>query len=60
MCFDGQDRQELECGDSVKICMSPYPMPTVNKRDETDDWFASLVRCLNWNERTDQRPFDFM
>ena len=60
VCFDGQDRQELECGDSVKICMSPYPMPTVNKRDETDDWFASLVRCLNWNERTDQRPFDFM
>ena len=29
-----------------------------NKTDETADWFKSLVRCLRWNERLDQAPFD--
>lgn len=25
-------------------------------RSQTNDWFASLVRCLRWNERTEQAP----
>lgn len=29
----------------------------VNKYDQTDDWFRSLVRCLNWNERLEQKAF---
>ncbi|EPS67387.1 hypothetical protein M569_07378 [Genlisea aurea] len=53
--FDGKRRQQLSRGDSVKICMSQHPLPTVNKRDQTGDWFRSLIRCLNWNERLDQR-----
>lgn len=65
--------------------MSEFPIPTVNKNDQTDDWcaggpalcrssslvarrltgcsgparrrrFASLSRCLNWNERLLQKP----
>ncbi|CAN1240028.1 NAD kinase 2, chloroplastic [Linum grandiflorum] len=53
--FDGKRRQQLSRGDSVKICMSQHPLPTVNKNDQTGDWFHSLIRCLNWNERQDQK-----
>ncbi|KAL2631814.1 hypothetical protein R1flu_016500 [Riccia fluitans] len=56
--FDGKKRQQLSKGDSVRIRMSEHPLPTVNKSDQTDDWFQSLVRCLNWNERTEQRPLN--
>ncbi|CAK9152017.1 unnamed protein product [Ilex paraguariensis] len=53
--FDGKRRQQLSRGDSVRICMSQHPLPTVNKCDQTGDWFRSLIRCLNWNERLDQK-----
>ncbi|KAM0940547.1 putative NAD(+) kinase [Dioscorea sansibarensis] len=53
--FDGKRRQQLSRGDSIRISMSEHPLPTVNKSDQTGDWFLSLVRCLNWNERLDQK-----
>ncbi|GFS37614.1 NAD kinase 2 [Actinidia rufa] len=53
--FDGKRRQQLSRGDSVRISMSEHPLPTVNKSDQTGDWFRSLIRCLNWNERLDQK-----
>ncbi|KAJ0024639.1 hypothetical protein Pint_08100 [Pistacia integerrima] len=53
--FDGKRRQQLSRGDSVRIFMSQHPLPTVNKSDQTCDWFHSLIRCLNWNERLDQK-----
>ncbi|XVF36980.1 hypothetical protein REPUB_Repub19eG0105600 [Reevesia pubescens] len=53
--FDGKRRQQLSRGHSVRICMSQHPLPTVNKSDQTGDWFHSLIRCLNWNERLDQK-----
>lgn len=53
--FDGKRRQQLSRGDSIRICMSQHPLPTINKSDQTDDWFQSLVRCLNWNERLEQK-----
>ncbi|KAF5174919.1 Nad kinase [Thalictrum thalictroides] len=53
--FDGKRRQQLSRGDSVRIYMSQHPLPTVNKSDQTGDWFHSLIRCLNWNERLDQK-----
>ncbi|GJP42564.1 hypothetical protein CLOM_g2116 [Closterium sp. NIES-68] len=56
--FDGKKRQQLLRGDSVRIAMSAFPMPTINKADQTDDWFDSLVRCLNWNERLEQKSLD--
>ncbi|RWR92765.1 NAD kinase 2, chloroplastic [Cinnamomum micranthum f. kanehirae] len=55
--FDGKRRQQLSRGDSVRIYMSQHPLPTVNKSDQTGDWFHSLIRCLNWNERLDQKAF---
>ncbi|CAL5350850.1 unnamed protein product [Camellia sinensis] len=53
--FDGKRRQQLSRGDSVRISMSQHPLPTVNKSDQTGDWFHSLIRCLNWNKRLDQK-----
>ncbi|CAM8885509.1 unnamed protein product [Rhodiola kirilowii] len=53
--FDGKRRQQLSRGHSVKIHMSQHPLPTVNKSDQTGDWFHSLIRCLNWNERQEQK-----
>ncbi|KAM3753331.1 hypothetical protein ACB098_03G086000 [Castanea mollissima] len=53
--FDGKRRQQLSRGDSVQISISQHPLPTVNKSDQTGDWFHSLIRCLNWNERLDQK-----
>lgn len=53
--FDGKRRQQLSRRDSVTISMSQHPLPTVNKCDQTGDWFHSLIRCLNWNERLDQK-----
>ncbi|KAG8493867.1 hypothetical protein CXB51_011305 [Gossypium anomalum] len=53
--FDGKRRQQLSRGHSVRISMSQHPLPTVNKCDQTGDWFHSLISCLNWNERMDQK-----
>lgn len=56
--FDGRNRIELSQGDCITISLSPYPVPTVCKRDQGGDWFESLKRCLHWNERTRQRGAD--
>jgi NAD+ kinase len=58
--FDGKKRQQLCKGESVRICMSEHPMPTVNKHDQTDDWFGSLSRCFGWNQRIEQRSISFL
>lgn len=57
--FDGKKRQQLCKGESMQISMSEYPMPTVNKLDQTEDWFASLSRCFGWNQRIEQRSITF-
>ncbi|ORX74060.1 ATP-NAD kinase [Linderina pennispora] len=49
--FDGRHRIELRRGDHIQITASKYPLPT------TQDWMASLSRCLNWNERKRQKKF---
>ncbi|GBG78659.1 hypothetical protein CBR_g27885 [Chara braunii] len=54
--FDCKSKQVLGRGESLSVKMSEHPMPTVNKHTGTDDWFDSLTRCFNWNERIEQRP----
>ena len=51
-------RQELLKGDHVRVRMSPNPVPTINKADQTTDWFESLDRCFGWNERMEQKPLE--
>lgn len=57
--FDGKKRQQLCKGESMRISMSEFPMPTVNKHDQTEDWFGSLSRCFGWNQRIEQRSISF-
>ncbi|KAJ2083105.1 hypothetical protein H4R24_001080 [Coemansia sp. RSA 988] len=53
--FDGRHRTELRRGDHIQITASKYPLPTVcASQSQTQDWTASLSRCLNWNERKRQ------
>ena len=52
--FDGKFMQELLPGDSVHVRMSPHPVPTINYKDQTLDWFSSIDRCFRWNDRTEQ------
>eukprot|EP01137_Pigoraptor_chileana_P032968 Opistho-2@23186 len=56
--FDGRNRQELCQGDGIIVKASCFPVPTVNRRDQSADWFNSLSRCLGWNERQRQLPFN--
>mmetsp|Transcript_8266 Transcript_8266/g.17049 ORF Transcript_8266/g.17049 Transcript_8266/m.17049 type:complete len:442 (+) Transcript_8266:137-1462(+) len=56
VCFDGKSRQEVKRGDGVMIQMSQYPMPTINWGDQMSEFVGSLVRCLNWNDREEQKP----
>ncbi|KAL4425441.1 hypothetical protein ABPG75_009457 [Micractinium tetrahymenae] len=60
VCFDGRDSRELLQGDSIKVRMSPNPVPTINNADQTTDWFASIQRCFQWSERIEQLPMNSM
>lgn len=33
------------------VTSSNYPVPTVCKFDQTNDWFRGLAGCLHWNDR---------
>ena len=53
--FDGKFRQELLKGDRLEVKLSPYPMPTVNRRTFTGDWFDSLRSGFMFNSRPRQK-----
>jgi NAD+ kinase len=56
VAFDGKHRQALHRGDSLQIKMSPYPVPTINRKDHSSDWLNSLKRNFNFNARPRQQP----
>jgi len=58
VCFDGKSRQEIRRGCGIMVTMSEYPMPTVNWGDHMSEFVGSLVRCLNWNDREEQKPLE--
>lgn len=53
--FDGKHRQELQRGDMLRVRMSPNPVPTINRIDQTQDWMESLDRCFGWSNRVAQK-----
>lgn len=55
---DGRNRIELQRKDCIKVSLSPYPVPTVCRDNQSDDWFESLQRCLHWNSRVRQKGQD--
>eukprot|EP00871_Galdieria_phlegrea_P001814 jgi/Galph1/2633/GphlegSOOS_G1300.1 len=56
--FDGRRRMELFKGDSVCVRVSKWPVTTFCRVDQTRDWFSAVTRCLHWNDRQEQKPFD--
>ena len=54
--FDGKYRQEIVHGDMIDIKMNPYPVPTINKKSFSADWFDSLRSSFMFNERAHQKP----
>lgn len=54
--FDGKERVKLRKGESIQICMSNYPVPTINRVDHSSDWLGSLKRNFNFNTRVRQNP----
>lgn len=57
--FDGKYRQELHPGDVLRVRMSPNPVATINRIDQTSDWMHSLDRCFGWSNRVTQKSMDF-
>jgi len=53
--FDGRHQTELQHGDSLRICMNRFPLPTICKSDGTAEWFTALAGCLHWNLRQRQK-----
>ncbi|XP_067947731.1 NAD kinase-like [Watersipora subatra] len=53
--FDGRNRTELKHGDSLRIITSIYPLPSLSKLGQLEDWFSSLADCLHWNVRKPQK-----
>lgn len=56
--FDGKYRQELQRGDVLRVRMSPNPVATVNRVNQTQDWVSSLDRCFGWSNRISQQPMN--
>ena len=52
--FDGKSRQELERGDFLRVQLSIFPMPTVQRANFTTDWFDALRSGFMFNERPRQ------
>ena len=52
--FDGKSRTELERGDFLRVQLSLFPMPTVQRANFTTDWFDALRSGFMFNERPRQ------
>eukprot|EP00927_Polykrikos_kofoidii_P072652 TRINITY_DN68751_c0_g1_i1.p1 TRINITY_DN68751_c0_g1~~TRINITY_DN68751_c0_g1_i1.p1 ORF type:complete len:661 (-),score=92.73 TRINITY_DN68751_c0_g1_i1:147-2129(-) len=55
VAVDGHDLIQLERGDSIEVSVSPFPLPTICKKSETEDWFLSVNEALKWNLRQEQK-----
>jgi NAD+ kinase len=56
--FDGKHRQELKPGDMLRVHMSPNPVATIDRVNQTRDWTDSLDRCFGWSNRVTQKAID--
>lgn len=55
--FDGKNRVRMERGDSIVVRVSSYPLPSICRVNENQDWFESMITNLNWNQRRAQKPW---
>jgi hypothetical protein len=55
---DGRNTNELKAGYHLSIKTSEYPLPSVCRSDQINDWFEGLATCLHWNQRQKQLPIN--
>lgn len=55
---DGRNTTELKQGFYLSITTSEYPLPTISRSDQLNDWFEGLATCLHWNQRQKQLPLN--
>jgi len=57
-CVDGRANTELKHGYQINITTSEYPLPSICRSDQLNDWFEGLANCLHWNDRQKQLPLN--
>lgn len=57
-CVDGRANTELKHGYQINITTSEYPLPSICRSDQLNDWFEGLAQCLHWNDRQKQLPLN--
>lgn len=55
---DGRYTTELKQSFYLSITTSEYPLPTISRSDQLNDWFEGLATCLHWNQRQKQLPLN--
>ncbi|KAJ3292482.1 hypothetical protein HK104_005241 [Borealophlyctis nickersoniae] len=58
LSLDGRNRTELKPNDAVCVTASRYPFLSICRKNQTDDWFRSLIAKLHWNEREKQKAYE--
>lgn len=56
--IDGRNTNELKHGYYLSITTSEYPLPSICRSDQINDWFEGLAMCLHWNQRQKQLPLN--
>jgi NAD+ kinase len=55
---DGRANHELNHGYQICVTTSEYPLATLCRNGQLNDWFEGLAICLNWNLRKEQLPLN--
>ena len=56
--IDGRSNNELTSDTQLCITTSEYPLPSICRSDQINDWFEGLAMCLHWNQRQKQLPLN--
>ncbi|KAK9766921.1 NADH kinase pos5 [Basidiobolus ranarum] len=52
---DGREICMMPKGGYLNVCMSPYPVPCVNRLGEASDWVRDINELLKWNQNFGQK-----
>lgn len=55
---DGRVNHELAHEYQLSITTSEYPLPSICRNGQLNDWFEGLASVLNWNQRQKQLPLN--
>jgi hypothetical protein len=55
---DGRVNHELTHEYQLRIATSEYPLPSICRNGQLNDWFEGLASVLNWNQRQKQLPLN--